>query len=176
MSVVSRYSYRPREQHNLALVRVYHAPDYRSGKYQRDNSVVFRTRRLLSSTSEAVRWTTSQVYYGWIFHISIVQAKTLIYRICQEFIDIDNNIYLLILFEVLAIVFAVLCLHIAKRAQRAGWMAFARKRKPRILQLEHNVRNADFWFTAATTRSGCIYGGDRRTAKRTRSGCIYGFR
>ena len=125
-----------------------------------------------SKTSSAVRWTTGRVWYGWIFHRSISQAKALLYWMYGQYIITENNTSYLITQELVAIIFAIFCMHVARFVLKMTLNTFTLKPKPEYFHIMWDVETGN----TKRTRSGRSYGGgDINIAKRTRSGCVYGY-
>ena len=136
------------------------------------NILASGTGWLFSKTSRVVRWTARQVYFGWIFHKSISQAKALLYWICGQYVVIENNTYYIIVLELIAIIFAIFCLNVARYILTRTLITVMPKPKPKYIHISWEVDN----WGIKRTRSGRSYGGGKiNIAKRTRSGCVYGY-
>ena len=145
------------------------------------SSVLTATKNILTSgagwvtsmTSSAVRWTAGRVWYGWIFHRSISQAKAFLYWMYGQYVITENNTRYLITQELIAILFAIFCMHVARFILNMTFNTIP-KPKPKYVYVHviWDIEKGDI----KRTRSGRSYGGGViNIAKRTRSGCVYGY-
>ena len=106
-------------------------------------------RRILKITW---KFATVSLFYGMIVHISILQAKVLLCRICQQYMNKIRAPHFWILLGLLAVAFALLNLQIVKYVRNK---VFSDKQK---LKRSKMASYGPAICLTKTTRSGCIYG------------------
>ena len=108
--------------------------------------------QILSSSKTAMRLTWKLIkhslYYGLIIHISIIQAKALLCRLCQQILNRIKPANFWIVMGLVAVLFMLVNIQIA-RYLRNRWFSSRRK---------WNLANFRLRKLSKKTRSGRIYG------------------
>ena len=122
------------------------------------NRLLSLTGMLLASSRKILRrmvrvtwkFTTTSLFYGMMVHISILQAKTLLCHLCQQYMKKIRPAHFWIILGLLTVMFALLNTQLIKCVKSKMYMARHKPKKSRHIYEENCI--------AKTTRSGCIYG------------------
>ena len=99
------------------------------------------------------KFATISLFYGMIVHISILQAKILLCRICQQYLNRIKAPHFWILLGLLAVGFALLNLQIIRYLRGKIFNGKQKLKKQKMFGTTFSR-----YPVSKTTRSGCIYG------------------